>query len=262
MNPLHAVLYGLMEGATDFLPVSANAHVLILGHLLHDRPEVVRSFGVALQSAPALAVALLYWRRFDALLRPGRAQGRFRGAHAWAIMTLVTLPVLVCGFLFKRYFYGLMLSPWPSVVGLGLGGAAMLWAEAHRRPGPVADLGAVTWRQALGVGLFQCLALWPGVSRSGATIVGGLLLGLDRKVAAELSFLTGAPVFLAAAGLELHKSAGIPGHPADFALAFGVAFALALLSVSLFMRLLGKISFKPFGWYRIALCPVLYAFFR
>lgn len=262
MNLLHALCYGLTEGLTEYLPVSANAHVLILGNLFQDPPELVRSFGVALQAAPALAVLVLYWRRFDALLRPAKAEGSFKGAHAWALMALVTLPVLACGLLFKKYFYGLMLSPLPSVAGLGLGGLAILWAE-HKRPATrVLDVGEVTWRQALAVGLFQCLALWPGVSRSGATIIGGLLLGLDRKVAAEFSFLAGVPVFLAAAALELHKSEAIRSAPEAFGLSFVVAFVLALVSVSVLMKALGKITFKPFGWYRIALSPILYCFFR
>ncbi|MGH7442369.1 MAG: undecaprenyl-diphosphate phosphatase [bacterium] len=263
MNPLHALWYGLMEGLAEFLPVSANAHVLILGNLLKDPPALVRSFGVALQAAPALAVLVLYWRRFDALLRPTSAGNtRFKGAQAWKLMVLVTFPVLVCGLLFKKYFYSLMLGPIPSVVGLGLGGVAILWAESRPKGSPTLDVGDVTWRQALGVGLFQCLALWPGVSRSGATIIGGLLLGMDRKVAAEFSFLAGVPVLLAASGLELHKSLALRTAPQDFGLAFAVAFVLALVSVSLLMKALGKISFKPFGWYRIALSPILYYFFK
>ena len=263
MNSLHALLYGLIEGITEFLPVSANAHVIILGSLLKDDPIVVRSFGVCLQGAPALAVLLLYWKRFEALFQPGLpSQTRFRGAQAWKLMVLVTLPVLISGLLFKKYFYGLMLGPLPSVAGLAIGGLAILVAESRPKGLETASVDTVTLMQALGVGLFQCLALWPGVSRSGATIIGGLLLGLDRKTAAEFSFLAGVPVLLAASLMELHKSDAVRAFPVAFGLSFGVAFVLALLSVSLFMRLLSKISFKPFGWYRLALSPVLWLFFR
>lgn len=263
MNVLHALLIGIMEGITEFLPVSANAHVILLGHFLQDSPEITRSFGVALQAAPALAVLLLYRRRFDALLRPQPAADTvFKGAQAWKIMALVTGPVLICGLLFKKYFYSLMLGPLPSVAGLALGGAAILVAES-RKTGPKTEgVDSVTLVQALGVGLFQCLALWPGVSRSGATIIGGLLLGLDRRTAAEFSFLAGVPVLLAASALELHKSEAIRAFPLAFGLAFAVAFCLAALSVTELMRLLAKISFKPFGWYRLALSPLLYFFFR
>ncbi|HTB22770.1 MAG TPA: undecaprenyl-diphosphate phosphatase [bacterium] len=266
MNILHALLFGLTEGVTEFLPVSANAHIIILGSLLKDNPELTRSFGVALQGAPALAVLFLYWNRFEALFRPGRTgldQGTgFQGARAWQLMALVTVPVLVCGLLFKKYFYSQMLGPLPSVAGLALGGAAILGVEFRPKVVTSASVDAVTLLQALGVGLFQCLALWPGVSRSGATIIGALLLGLNRKTAAEFSFLAGVPVLLAASLLELHKSEAVRAFPLAFGLAFATAFVLALLSVSQFMRLLSRISFKPFGWYRLALSPLLWFFFQ
>jgi len=263
MDSLHAILIGLIEGITEYLPVSANAHVIILGGLLHEEPELIRSFGVALQAAPALAVLILYWRRFDALLRP-QAAGRttFKGLRAWKIMALVTVPVLVCGVLFKKYFYSLMLGPLPSVAGLALGGVGILWAEHRLKKDSTVDVDGVTLMQTLGIGLFQCLALWPGVSRSGATMIGGLLLGLNRKATAEFSFLAGVPVFLAAAGMELSKSEAIRAFPLAFGLAFGASCAMALLTVSLFIKMLGRISFKPFGWYRIVLSPVLYFFLR
>lgn len=266
MNYLHAALLGLVEGISEYLPVSANGHVIILGNLLGDPADLVKSFGVALQAAPALAVLALYWRRFDALLRPEKAGATtFKGQRAWILFSLATLPVLVTGFLFKKYFYGLMLSPLPSVAGLAVGGLGILLAEQRHKPEHAVDIEGVTYRQALGVGLFQCLALWPGISRSGATIVGGLLLGLDRKAAAEFSFLAGVPVFLAAAALEWHKAdtrALLLGNLPAFGLAFAVSGCMALLTVSLFMRWLSRMSFKPFGWYRLALSPVLYALFR
>lgn len=276
MTSVQALSLGLVEGISEYLPISANAHVIILGHLFHLDAALVRSFGVALQAAPALAVLLLYWRRFDALFRPSKAGATtFKGAQAWSVMALVTFPVLVCGVLFKRYFYGLMEGPLPSVAGLAAGGVAILWAEHHVRGLKTVPIESVTLRLALGVGLFQCLALWPGVSRSGATIIGGLLLGLDRKAAAEFSFLAGVPVFLAAAAKELldahhalsHLSPGaaVPEsvwtHPRAFALAFAVSFAIALVTVKLLIQVLGRISFRPFGWYRLALSPLLYYFF-
>jgi undecaprenyl-diphosphatase len=187
-------------------------------------------------------------------------------------MALVTLPVLLCGFFLKKYVYVLLDSPYPSVAGMALGGLAILWAESRVKGRQAVSVEEVTLLQAFGVGLFQCLALWPGVSRSGATIIGGLLLGLDRKAAAEFSFLAGVPVFLAAAAKELHDShhllRSLPAgaqpqpsvftEPAAFALAFVVSFGIALLTVRWFMALLGRVSFRPFGWYRLALSPVLY----
>jgi undecaprenyl-diphosphatase len=263
MNQLHAILIGLVEGISEYLPVSAAGHVIILGNLLGDSKDLVKSLGVALQAAPMLAVLLLYHRRFEALFAPARAGATtFKGKKAWQLFLLGALPVLVMGFLFKKYFYSLMLSPWPSVTGLALGGVGILIAEYMHHEEQGADMDGITLAQALGIGLFQCLALWPGVSRSGATIIGGLVLGLNRRAAAEFSFLIGVPVFAAAAGLELLKSGLLRENLLPFALAFAVSFCCALVTVKLFMRLLGRISFKPFGWYRIAISPVLWFLFR
>jgi undecaprenyl-diphosphatase len=263
MNALHAILIGLVEGISEYLPVSANGHVIIVGNLLGEPADLVKAFGVALQAAPMLAVLILYHRRFEALFVPARAVGTtFKGKKAWQLFALGVLPTLVAGFLFKRYFYSLMLSPWPSVTGLALGGVGILAAEHTHHEERGVGMDGLTLAQALGIGLFQCLALWPGVSRSGATIIGGLVLGLNRRAAAEFSFLIGVPVFAAAAGLELKNSAILHQNLPPFALAFAVSFCCALITVKLFMRLLGRMSFKPFGWYRIAISPVLWLLFR
>lgn len=263
MSYLHAALLGLIQGITEYLPVSANAHVIILGNFLGEPPELLRSFGVSLQAAPMLAVLILYGRRFEALFVPSSAgKAAFRGLNAWTLVTLGALPVLATGFLFKKYFYGLMIGPWPSVLGLAAGGVAILWAESRYRAHKGDDFDGITPMQALGIGLIQCLALWPGVSRSGATIIAGLLVGLNRKAAAEFSFLIGVPVFAAASAMEIHKSGILHENLDSFLLAFLVSFACALASVSLLMKWLGKISFKPFGWYRLALSPLLWLLFR
>jgi undecaprenyl-diphosphatase len=259
----HAILLGLVEGITAYLPVSADGHIIILGSLLAEPPELVKSFGVALQAAPTLAVLILYWRRFEALVVPGVAgNSSFKGARAWQLYALGTLPVLSLGFLLKEKIYPLHLSPWPSVAGLGLGALGILWAESSHKEKGSQGMDDLSSRQALIIGLCQCLALWPGVSRSGATIVAGLLLGLTRKGAAEFSFLVGAPVFAAAAALEFHHSAVLKENLGTFGIAFGVAFVFALLSVRLFMKLLEKGSFRPYAWYRLALIPLLWTLFR
>jgi undecaprenyl-diphosphatase len=258
------MLLGLIEGISEYLPISANAHVIIVGNLLHEPADLVKTFGVALQAAPMLAVLILYWRRFEALFIPSSAgQSEFKGREAWVLMALGVLPVLVTGFLFKQYFYGLMLSPLPSVIGLAAGGVAILLVEArHKEGGAHSSLDTITPAQAVAIGLIQCLALWPGVSRSGATIIAGLLVGLNRKAAAEFSFLIGVPVFAAAAALEFHKSDLLKANLGSFGLAFAVSFVCALLTVRLLMAWLGKMSFKPFGWYRLALSPLLWVLFH
>ena len=260
MSLLHAMLLGLIQGITEYLPLSANAHVIILGNLLGEPPELCRTLAIALQLAPTLAVLVLYHRRFESLFKPSDG-GAFRGARAWKLMALGCLPVLVVGFLFKKYFYSLMLGPWPSVAGLGVGGLGILYVESRYRGGRAASVDEISPSQALFIGLFQCLALWPGISRSGATIIAGLYFGLGRRAAAEFSFLVGVPAFIAAAALEFHKSELLRAHMAEYGAAFIVSFGMALLTVKLFMAFLGKTSFKPFGWYRLALCPLLWKLF-
>jgi undecaprenyl-diphosphatase len=260
----HAFLLGLVQGITEYLPVSADAHVLLLGRWLGDDPALLRVFSATLQAAPALAVLILFRRRFDALLRPSHAgKTKFKGRHAWGRYLAAALPVMVVGILFKHTFEDLRLQLVPILLGLAAGGLAILLVEHGHQEKGSASVETTTLRQALGVGLFQCLALWPGVSRSGATIIGGLLLGLDRKAAAEFSFLCGVPVFLAAAALQgLHHESRallIANLPA-LAVGFATSFALALATVAAFMSLLGRISFKPFGWYRLALSPLIYFF--
>lgn len=165
MNPIHAALLGLIEGITEYLPVSANAHVLILGNILNEDPELVRSFGVALQAAPTVAVLILFWRRYLGLFAPSQLpQSNLKGSRAWLLFSLGVLPVLVVGFLFKNLFYSLMLSPWPSVMALGLGGVAILAVEHGHKESDSRSLEALTPRDAILIGLAQCLALWPGVS--------------------------------------------------------------------------------------------------
>jgi undecaprenyl-diphosphatase len=263
MNGLQAMLIGLVEGISEYLPVSAAGHVIIVGNLMSLPADLVKSFGVALQAAPALAVLCLYWRRFAALLMPSSEHdSNFKGMRAAKLLSLGALPVLITGFLFKKYFYSLMMVPMPSVAGLAIGGIAILWAEARHSEAKSTDIEHLRPMQAFGIGLFQCLALWPGVSRSGATIIGGLLLGLNRKASAEFSFFVGVPVFLAASALEFHKSEVLRENLDSFGIAFAVSFACAALTVALLIRWLSKISFKPFGWYRLALAPLLYYYFR
>ncbi|HXC62831.1 MAG TPA: undecaprenyl-diphosphate phosphatase [bacterium] len=260
----HALSLGLVQGITEYLPVSADAHVILLGRWLGDDPELLRVFSATLQAAPALAVLILFRRRFDALLRPSHAgKTQFKGRHGWVLYLAAVLPVMAVGLLFKHYFDGLRLQLVPILLGLAAGGVGILWAEHGHKEKGSASVEKTTLRQAFGVGLFQCLALWPGVSRSGATIIGGLVLGLDREAAAEFSFLCGVPVFLAASALQFHHAesrALLMANLPALALGFATSFALALATVAAFMKLLGRISFKPFGWYRLALSPLIYFF--
>src|SRR3990170_3917585 len=248
-----AVILGVVEGLTEFIPVSSTGHLIIVSHLLGFFGEKAASFQVAIQFGAILAVLLLYWRRFADLLPFGRnfAQCENSNLAGWAgiwRITAATLPALVVGYLTKDLIKSHLFTPWAVTVALASGGVAILLAErllARRTSRP---LESVTVVQAIGVRLFQVLALWPGTSRSAATIVGGLLLGLDRKGAAEFSFLIAVPVMAAATGYDILKMGGdfTPQDGAQFAVGFIVSFLVGLAAIAPFTRILTRWPLAPF----------------
>jgi len=194
----------------------------------------------------------LYRERFRSLLR-NRRDGEFGGGEGLLLLGLTTLPALVLGALAHGYIKEYLFNPFTVAVGLGLGGIVILLVERLlRRPGRE-GLGALGWRDALLIGLCQCLSLWPGVSRAAATIIGGRVAGLERRTATEYSFLAAVPVMFAAIGYDLLKSRQHLGieNLGLFAIGFVVAWLSARLAVRLFIRLLGSYTLAPFGWYRL-----------
>jgi undecaprenyl-diphosphatase len=232
--------------------VSSTGHLIIVGSLLGFEGERAATFEVFIQLGAILAVAWVYRDRLRALADPGPAQG-FAGRRGLGLLLLTTLPALVLGALSHSFIRSTLFDPRTVAVGLGLGGVAILLVERYKPHPATAGLDALSWRVALVVGLFQCFALWPGVSRSAATMVGGLLMGVERKTAAEYSFFAAIPVIAAASLFDLATSlevlvlADIP----LFATGFVVAFTSAWLAVTFFLRLISHITLRPFGWYRI-----------
>jgi undecaprenyl-diphosphatase len=251
-------LLGLVEGLTEFVPVSSTGHLIIAGSLLGFEGERAATFEVFIQLGAILAVAWVYRNRLRALADPRPAQG-FAGRRGLGLLLLTTLPALVLGALTHQFIRSTLFDPRTVAVGLGLGGVAILLAERFRPEPTRTGLDALGWQVALVVGLFQCFALWPGVSRSAATMVGGLLVGVERKTAAEYSFLAAIPVISAASLFELATSldrlttADIP----LFVAGFGVAFGSAWLAVTFFLRLISHMTLRPFGWYRIGAALLL-----
>jgi undecaprenyl-diphosphatase len=260
-----AVILGLVEGLTEFIPVSSTGHLIIASHLLGFVGEKAASFQVAIQFGAILAVLLLYWPRFADLLPVGNVASQCENSNlaGWAgiwRITAATVPALVVGYLTKDLIKTYLFTPWAVTVALAGGGVAILVVERFLRGRKSRPLETVTMFQALGVGLFQVLALWPGTSRSAATIVGGMLLGLDRKGAAEFSFLIAVPVMLAVECYELMKM----GHlfsaqdATNFMIGFVVSFIVAVMAVKTFILFLSKWSLVPFAWYRLIVAPIFY----
>lgn len=258
---LSALLLGIVEGLTEFLPVSSTGHLIIAGNLLGFTGPKAASFEVAIQLGAILAVVVLYRNRFWGLLRP-KPYVRFAGMRGIVLLGITSLPASLLGLALHRQIKEYLFSPATVALALAVGAAAMLLAERRKHRPTRMGLDDMTPGLALGIGLFQCLALWPGFSRSAATIMGGMLLGARRSLAAEYSFIAAVPIMFAATGYDLLQnhalftSADLP----FFATGFAVSFLSAWVAVKVFMGLVSRVTLAPFAWYRLAVAPLVFWF--
>ena len=249
---LDIIIMGIVEGLTEFLPVSSTGHLILAGELLGFHGPDDATFNIAIQTGAILAVLVAYWRRFTLVLG-----GLFRrGAGAWAFVRNVVLgfvPAGIAGVLLIKSVEALLKSPLTVAIALIVGGIAILIIERVAKRVTATSVEDMPARTALGVGAIQCLAMIPGVSRSGATIMGGLLLGLDRKTAAEFSFFLAVPTLAGATTLLLwkHRDTLSAGDFNAIAIGFVVSFVVALAVVNGFVAVVGRYGFAPFAWYRI-----------
>lgn len=256
-----AFILGIVEGLTEFLPISSTGHLIITGYLLDFTGPKAETFDVVIQLGAILAVVVLYWRRFVGLLRPNPEQ-RFSGPHGIWLLFLTSLPAVIVGLLFHSYIKEFLFTPYTVAVALAVGAVLIFIVEAMDKKDAVATLDEITPGLALGIGLFQCLALWPGFSRSAATIMGGMLLGAKRTVAAEYSFIAAVPIMFAATGYDFMQNYQLFGTNDLIFLLIGfvVSFLSAWLAVKGFIFLLGKLTLRPFAVYRLALAPLILLF--
>lgn len=257
---LIAIILGIVEGLTEFLPVSSTGHLILAGYALNFTGAKAATFEVFIQLGAILAVVWLYRQRFVQLLQFRKAQG-LQGKHGLMLLGLTTLPALLAGFLLHGVIKDHLFQPLTVAAGLFVGGVIILVFESYKHTPITTSLDRLSHRQALYIGLAQLAALWPGVSRSGSTIIGGVLFGLDRKTAVEYSFLAAVPVMIAATSYDLLKSVSEGTLQASdlplFAAGFITAFVSALLAITYFVKFVQRYSFKPFGWYRIVLAVAI-----
>ncbi len=247
MDVVHAVIFGIVEGITEFLPISSTGHLMLTARYLGiAQTEFVKSFEIAIQSGAILAVAVLYWKTL------------LKGWDIWRKILAAFLPTAVIGALLYKVIKRFLLDGNTVVLwALFLGGIVIVLFECFHREkeNAIAAVPEISYSQALLIGLCQSIAIIPGVSRSAATIVGGLILGLKRKTIVEFSFLLAIPTMCAAMALDLVKSAHAFSPDQFLVLAVGlvVSFAVALMAIRFLLVFIKSHTFIPFGIYRILL---------
>jgi undecaprenyl-diphosphatase len=251
-----AVILGIVEGLTEFLPVSSTGHLIVAGSLLHYTGEQAKVFEIVIQAGAILAVCWEFRTKLIAVVA-----GLFsdRTAQRFALnLAIAFMPAAVLGLLFGKAIKAKLFAPIPVALAFIIGAFIILWAERRQksRPGDVRidDVDAMRWTDALKVGFAQALALIPGTSRSGATIIGGMLFGLSRRAATEFSFFLAIPTLFAACAYEFVKNRQLLAATdlASFGVGFAAAFVSAFLCVRWLLRYVSRNDFIPFAWYRIA----------
>ena len=278
---LKAVVLGLVEGLTEFLPISSTGHLILVGDLLNFNDDKGKAFEVIIQFGAILAVC---WEYRQKLMTVVTSLGSRRASQRFAMNVIVaTIPAITLALLFGKYIKSVLFSPIPVASAFIIGGLIIFWAEARQKKMEQGDSNPVLftqsienvddlrWRDALKIGLAQCAALIPGTSRSGATIIGGMLFGLPRHVATEFSFFLAVPVITGATLYELLKLRHVLGALgndggtswASFGPALGIGFAVSFVSAFVCIRWLIRYvathDFTLFAWYRIVFGIVVLA---
>ncbi|PSA97096.1 undecaprenyl-diphosphate phosphatase [Bacillus halotolerans] len=266
-----AAILGIVEGLTEYAPVSSTGHMIIVddiwlksGSLMSE--EAANSFKVVIQLGSILAVAIVFKDRILNLLglKKNITSDQEHG-HKLSIAQIAVglVPAAVLGFLFEDYIDEYLFSVRTVAIGLIAGAVLMLAADwINKRKETTDTLDRISYKQAIGVGLFQCLALWPGFSRSGSTISGGVILGLNHRAAADFTFIMAMPIMMGASTLSLvkHWDSLSSNLMPFFIVGFICAFVVALFVVRFFLRLINKIKLVPFAIYRIILGVILLLF--
>jgi undecaprenyl-diphosphatase len=250
---LVALLLGLVEGLTEFLPISSTGHLILTSWWLDFHGRRAELFEIFIQIGAILSVAVEYRARFTDLARD---LPRSPAAQAFVLrLAIAFVPAAAIGFLAHDFISEQLFSPRSVALALITGALLILLIEGIHLPVRTVSTDAMTWRQALGVGVAQCLALWPGFSRSAATILGGLGMGLDRRSATEFSFFLALPTIAAASGYGLLKNLQFlePGDLLWLAVATTVSFVVAWATIRWLLRYVATHDFRVFAWYRIAL---------
>ncbi|MDE0880125.1 MAG: undecaprenyl-diphosphate phosphatase [Sphingomonas bacterium] len=255
MDLLTVIILGIVEGITEFLPVSSTGHLILATRLLGWDAERWALFNIVIQLGAILAIVVLYWRTVWTVISGVLTWEA--GAVRFARNIIVAfIPAAVIGLILHKKIEALLGNAEIVAIALMVGGAAIIAIERTVKPGEIRGVADIPLKTVVMIGFIQCLAMVPGVSRSGATILGALMLGVERRTAAEFSFFLAIPTMLGATVLELFKNrhelaSGTGVGMLDIAIGFVVSFVVAVVVVRWFVNLIGRRGFTPFGWYRI-----------
>ncbi len=249
---LKALVLGVVEGLTEFLPISSTGHLILAGDLLDFNDEKAKVFQIVIQCGAILAIVWEYRTRLWTVIS---RLPRDRAAQSFALNLLIAfLPLAILGLAFGNAIKATLFRPVPVAIAFIVGGLVILWAERRQHHITVETVEDMRWKDALKIGLAQAVALIPGTSRAGATIIGGLFFGLSRKAATEFSFFLAIPVLFAASAYEVvkHRSLFSADDIGIFGAGFASAFVSAFLCVRWLLRYISRHDFTVFAWYRIA----------
>ena len=249
---IQALILGVVEGLTEFLPISSTGHQIIVADLLDFGGERAMAFNIIIQLGAILAVVWEFRRKILDVVTGLPTQ---RNAQRFTVNLLIAfLPAVVLGVIFADLIHHYLFNPITVATALVIGGIVMLWAERREHEVHAESVDDITWKDALKVGFAQCLAMIPGTSRSGSTIIGGLLFGLSRKTATEFSFFLAMPTMVGAAVYSGYKYRDL-FQPADlpvFVIGFVTSFIFAMIAVKGLLKFIASHSYAAFAWYRIA----------
>lgn len=265
---LKAIILGMVEGLTEFVPVSSTGHMIIVDDMWLQSEDfltkyVANTFKIVIQLGSILAVVVVFKDRFIRMLGLSKSNANNQNGNRLKLSQVLVglVPAGVLGVLFEDYIDEYLFSTTTVLVSLCVGSILMILADVFSPREPqVKTVDQINYKQALLIGLFQCLSLWPGFSRSGSTISGGVLLGLSHRAAADFTFIMAVPIMVGASGLSLLKNwqyFSLETVP-FFIVGFVSAFLFALLSIRFFLKLINKIKLIPFAIYRIVLVFIIY----
>ena len=266
MNLLQAIIIAIIEGLTEYLPVSSTGHMIFTSSYFGiEKEEFVKLFQVSIQFGAILAVVVLYWKKFF----------DFSKLQFFIKLACAVVPALILGKLFDDKIEAVLEHPTPIAIVLIIGGIILLFVDRFFKNPTIHKEEDITIKKAVAIGFWQCLAMMPGTSRSAASIIGGMQQGLTRQAAAEFSFFLAVPTMLAvtcySVFLKTYEKSGLKGfelilkseeNTKMFVVGNVVAFVVAVLAIKFFIEIIKKYGFKPWGWYRIIAGILLLAYFN